>query len=205
MDGIRVIWNWMLDISVFWNTCNINVFCQLVFLWPNYLQASLPPSCLCWTCAPSIDQVCRWPCAQLELSVSSSCSLGWPLVRPLLPPCRAPMLIRERRVGNVCLACTLFVPLDHWSDLPNSNKEFPPLVLISSVPACASSAFGPDDHSLDRQTTKSFSNSGDSRCIDLEKSFPAKGSLRVWLWMISSLAVIRPWLLPKQVLEQAGV
>ena len=118
MDGIRVIWNWMLDISVFWNTCNINVFCQLLILWPNYLQASLPPSCLCWTCAPSIDQVCRWPCAQLELSVSSSCSLGWPLVRPL-PPCRAPMLIRERRVGNVCLACTLFVPLDHWSDHPN--------------------------------------------------------------------------------------
>ena len=85
LDGIRVIWNWMLDISVFWNTCNINVFCQLVFLWPNYLQASLPPSCLCWTCAPSIDQVCRWPCAQLEMSVSSSCSLGWPLVRPLPP------------------------------------------------------------------------------------------------------------------------
>ena len=107
MDGIRVIWNWMLDISVFWNTCNINVFCQLVFLWPNYLQASLPPPCLCWTCAPSIDQVCRWPCAQFELSVSSSCSLGWPLVRPL-PPCRAPMLIREAsgervpRVHSVC-------------------------------------------------------------------------------------------------------
>ena len=52
MDGIRVIWNLMLDISVFWNTCNTNVFCQLVSLWPNYLQASLPPSCLCWTSRP---------------------------------------------------------------------------------------------------------------------------------------------------------
>ena len=114
LDGIRVIWNWMLDISVFWNTCNTNVFCQLV--WPNYLQASLPPSAcaghvrfLLTKCAVDHVPNLSWACPAAALWVDH-----WS--DPPSPPCRAPMLIRERRVGNVCLACTLFVPLDHWSD-----------------------------------------------------------------------------------------